>query len=127
MNTAQNQKRSILLLVFTGCLVVAGNGQAQEAKLQGPIRLEGSGPFYTLKLLEIADTNEDVWTLQTGNQETAYKSLSAVSLRRLVAQMPEGAVVFCANAYLPGTGPTARISISKYPSFNDFAAFCRDK
>ncbi len=129
MNTAQNYRRAILLLVSTGCLVVAGSGHAQEAKSQGPVRLESNGPLYTLKLLEIADAKpaEDVWILQRGNQETAYKSLSAVSLRRLVAQLPEGAVVYCATAYLPGTGSATRISISKYPSFNDFAAFCRDK
>ncbi len=145
MNIRLSSRQLLLLTLCAICVTSASSGEAQKAVPPGPINLEGpgpaqarTGPIYMLSLVKVADAKpiEYIWLLQkeivqpnqpVEVQETAYKSLSAPSLRNFVSQLPKGADILCTTEYLPGPDPTMRIGISSYPSFNDFADFCRSK
>lgn len=127
MNIKYSHQQVTLLILSASCLAVAEKVQAQTVPPAGPIRLESTGPVYTLRRVDIADTQpaEQVWTLQTGARETAYKSLGALSLRLLISRLPKGTSVFCTTTSLSGPTTAIKPGSSTDARLENFIAYCK--
>ncbi len=128
MNIKHSRRQVILLILSASCLAAAGRVQAQTVPPPaGPIRLESTGPIYTLRRIDIADTQpaKQVWILQTGAREMAYRSLGALSLRLLVSRLPKRTSIVCTTTSLSGPITAIKPGGSTEAGLENFIAYCK--